>query len=158
MFIIGSFTSFSMMPISRLDPYSLLTEEDLHLMLEDNFRPAVSFPQTGKEFYNEWHCYKTDRLKLSLGQIDYDGIKESPTIIYETEKEIIEFGIDPDENWDSKKIQTNWRELIEERKFICLFSVHLYIRENYEFRYIEQIKTETGRWSRSDEEFLLEEE
>jgi hypothetical protein len=137
-------------------PYSILSLEDLLQAYEDNKRPALSFPETGKKFYNQWHCFESQSLKSTITKIDYDGWKTVPTLYLGDSDQRIEFTLDPDVDWDVAKIMPHWKELLNKSKYSCLFSVHLQSGPEGEVRYVERFKTTQGTWERDDDKFLLQ--
>jgi hypothetical protein len=82
----------------------LLTEEDVAYAKETNKSPSITIPESGFEFYNEWHCLKSQSVSISVSEIDYDGQKKSPTIYSLFEKKITEYHIDPDVNWQERLV------------------------------------------------------
>jgi len=54
----------------------LLTEEDVAYAKETNKSPSITIPKSGFEFYNEWHCLKSQSVSISVSEIDYDGPKK----------------------------------------------------------------------------------
>jgi hypothetical protein len=124
--------------------------------MKDNERPALSFPDTGKKYFNEWHCFESQSFQLLTSKINYDRLKDVPTLFYEEEDQRIEFTIDPDVDWDIVKIMAFWKELLKKSKYTCLFSVHLQEGPEGEVRYIERLKTDEGFWDRADDEFVLQ--
>jgi hypothetical protein len=137
---------------------AILTEEDWQYTEEDNQHPAITKPETGEKYFNEWHCFKTNDIKITLVEIDYNGIKQSPTIYTSIDGKFVEYAIDPDINWDTDKVIAHWNDLIENDLDVCIFGVYLQETLDGELRYIERIKTHNGTWQRGDDNFILNEE
>jgi hypothetical protein len=135
----------------------LLTEEDLAYVKETNKRPSITIPEEGLEFYNDWHCLRSKSVTISVSEIDYDGLKKSPTINSLFEKKNTEYHIDPDVNWQVDKIISYWKKLLKGSDEICILSVFLQSSPEGDIRYIERIKTRNGIWDRGDDQFTIEE-
>jgi hypothetical protein len=137
---------------------SLLTESDLEYTIVDNQRPAISLPETGKKYFNEWHCMNASDITITTIEIDYDGIKQSPTLFAHFNGKDVEYATDPDINWNVEVMLDHWQNIIKSSEEVCIFSVYLQETPDGDLRYIERIKTEVGIWDRNDDQFVLNEE
>jgi hypothetical protein len=136
----------------------LLTKEDLEYTMEDNQAPAISIPETGEKYFNEWHCMDANEITITTVEIDYDGIKDSPTLYANYNGKDVEYATDPDINWNVDLMMNHWHHIIKNSKEVCIFSAYLQETPEGDLRYIERIKTERGVWDRNDDHFVLNEE
>ena len=137
---------------------SLLTEEDLEDSIEDNQRPAISIPETGEKYFNEWHCLDASEITITTIEIDYNGVKQSPTLYAYYKGKNVEYATDPDINWNVEVMMDHWRNIIKNSEEVCIFSAYLQETPEGDLRYIERIKTEVGIWERNDDQFVLTDE
>jgi hypothetical protein len=137
---------------------TILTGEDLEYTIEDNQRPAISIPETGEKYFNEWHCMNSREITITTVEIEYDGTKESPTLYANYNGKNIEYATDPDINWNVVFMMEHWRNIIKNSDEVCLFSAYLQETPDGDLRYIERIKTEVGIWDRNDDQFVFAEE
>lgn len=136
----------------------LLTDEDLEYTIEDNQRPAISIPETGERYFNEWRCMNARKITITTVENDYNGIKESPTLYAYYNGKNVEYATDPDINWNVEFMMDHWHNIIKSSEEVCIFSAYLQETPEGDLRYIERIKTEVGIWDRYDDQFVLTEE
>ena len=126
---------------------NLLTGEDWLYLEKDNERPAITFPDSNEEYYNEWHCHSVEDLELDIVPVTYDGKKMgSPSIIAKNDKGIVEYALDPEPLKFSQIIMDKWRFLFDGVDEACLVSSYLQDTPDGELRILQRIKTSKGLW------------
>ena len=134
--------------------YLLLDESDYEFMREDNKSPALSIPDDNFKSYNKWQCFDVGEVQFLLAEVDYNGWHQIPSISVGD----MSFDIDPDINWDVKKVSTYWSNLIDGARSICIFGAYLQNDDDKNSSwYIQKIKTQNGYWDRVDYDQFLKE-
>lgn len=126
---------------------NLLTSEDWQYLDEDNKHPAITFPNSNEEYYNEWQCHSVEDLELEMVPVTYQGKKMgSPTIFTKNDKGIVEYALDPEPLKFSEIIMNKWKLLIDDVEEVCLVSSYLQDTPEGELRILQRIKTSKGIW------------
>lgn len=143
------------------DASKLLTIEDYVAELEEQKTPALSsgnrrFPSW--ESFNEWSCFKTSAVLLGTTAIDYDYVKQIPSLrVYGSPMNKF-FELSPSDDFYFRSIFLRWDTLLKDSRYVCLLAAQL-PRINHtapeELWYVIKLKTERGSWD-IDEEPLLE--
>lgn len=141
-----------LMIIFSLSSYSILTLEDFLYWRNGKQTQAISIPETGEKYYNEWKCFKLKNVKVSEVTLDYSS---SPRILPILEvkdgKSIFEFDIDPTYNWNKDAVINKWTSLINNQEKICIFSAYLQKDPDLTSVWmISKIKTKNGYWNISE--------
>lgn len=116
-------------------------------MEKDNERPAITFPDSKEEYYNEWHCHSVEGLQFEIVPVTYRRKKMgSPTISAKINREIVEYALDPEPFKFSEIIMDKWRLLIDGVDEVCFVSSYLQDTPEGELRILQRIKTSNGIW------------
>lgn len=124
-----------------------MTSEDWEYLQNDNTTPAITLPESGESYYNEWTCHLTENLEIEIVPVIYDEREMgSPTIIAKDSQRIIEYALDPEPMAFSNKILKKWTVLIQGTEEVCFVSAFLQSTPEGELRIVQRIKTHQGVW------------
>lgn len=126
---------------------NLLTSDDWEYLQNDNRSPAITIPESGNSYYNEWTCHLTENIEIELVSVIYNETEMgSPTIFAKDAKGIIEYALDPEPIEFSNLIINKWTALITGTEEVCFVSAFLQYLPEGEIRILQRIKTHQGKW------------
>ena len=134
----------------------LLSSDDFEIEKQDNYQGAALSSSMESEqhweSFNQWQCFDVANINYTCAS--YDDVILVPSLMVETEREILNFDLHIEDRVDCNETLIKWRALIDGGKEVCIFAarmpdVQMDLESNLPqtLWYINRIKGLNGYWS-----------